>query len=97
MDFLYQFNLGLIAPLFTGSFHEMFEIFFFFQKFAGLWLVGKVDNHVAIYGSKVADGFSAFQRRLVYFSESSYLVLSGGKLSFFEMWSTTFLDHIVVC
>ena len=45
----------------------MFEIFFFFffQKFAGLWLVGKVDNHVAIYGSKVAEGFSAFQRRLV--------------------------------
>ena len=65
MDFLYQFNLGLIAPLFTGSFHEMFEFFFFFQKFAGLWLVGKVDNHVAIYGSKVAEGFSAFQRRLV--------------------------------
>ena len=32
MDFLYQFNLGLIAPLFTGSFHEMFEIFFFFFK-----------------------------------------------------------------
>ena len=46
----------------------MFEIFFFFffQKFAGLWLVGKVDNHVAIYGSKVAEGFSAFQRRLVF-------------------------------
>ena len=66
MDFLYQFNLGLIAPLFTGSFHEMFEIiFFFFQKFAGLWLVGKVDNHVTIYGSKVAEGFLAFQRRLV--------------------------------
>ena len=65
MDFLYQFNLGLIAPLFTGSFHEMFEKNFFFQKFAGLWLVGKVDNHVAIYGSKVAEGFSAFQRRLV--------------------------------
>ena len=65
MDFLYQFNLGLIAPLFTGSFHEMFDFFLFFQKFAGLWLVGKVDNHVAIYGSKVAEGFSAFQRRLV--------------------------------
>ena len=32
MDFLYQFNLGLIAPLFTGSFHEMFEIFFFFKS-----------------------------------------------------------------
>ena len=46
----------------------MFEkkFFFYFQKFAGLWLVGKVDNHVAIYGSKVAEGFSAFQRRLVF-------------------------------
>ena len=65
MDFLYQLNLGLIAPLFTGSFHEMFEIFFFFnfQKLAGLWLVGEVDNHVAIYRSEVAEGFSAFQRR----------------------------------
>ena len=51
MDFLYQFNLGLIAPL------------FFFQKLAGLWLVGEVNNHIAIYGSKVAKGFSAFQRR----------------------------------
>ena len=30
---------------------------------AGLWLDGEVDNHVAIYGSKVAEGFSAFQCR----------------------------------
>ena len=59
MDFLYQFNMGLIAPLFTVTFHEKFEIFFFFnfQKLAGLWLVGEVDNHVAIYGSKLAEGF----------------------------------------
>ena len=28
---------------------------------AGLCLVGEVDNHVAIYGSKVAEGSSAFQ------------------------------------
>ena len=66
MDFLYQFNMGLIAPLFTVSFHEKFEknvVFFNFQKLAGLWLVGEMDNHVAIYGSKVAEGFSAFQRR----------------------------------
>ena len=34
-----------------------------FQKLAGLWLVGEMDNHVGIYGSKVAEGFSAFQRR----------------------------------
>ena len=33
-----------------------------FQKLAGLWLVGEVDNHV-IHGSKVAEGFSALQRR----------------------------------
>ena len=58
MDFLYQFNLGLIAPLFTVSFHERYEnVFFNFQKLAGLWLVGEVDNHVAIYGSKVANCF----------------------------------------
>ena len=68
MDFLYQFNLRLIAPLFTVSFHEMFEKLFFqdFQKLAGLWLVGEMDNHVGIYGSKVAEGFSAFQRRSCY-------------------------------
>ena len=65
MDFLYEFNMGLIAPLFTVSFHEKFEkkCFQNFQKLAGLWLVGDVDNHVVIYGSKVAEGFSAFQRR----------------------------------
>ena len=33
------------------------------KKLAGLWLVGEVGNHVAIYGSKVAEGFSVFQRR----------------------------------
>ena len=44
-------------------------IFFFnvkknvFQKLAGLWLVGEVVNHVGLYGSKVAEGYSAFQRR----------------------------------
>ena len=33
MDFLYQLNLGLIAPLFTVSFHEMFEKKKFFKNF----------------------------------------------------------------
>ena len=32
------------------------------QKLAGLWLVAEV-NHVGIYESKVAEGFSAFQHR----------------------------------
>ena len=39
MDFLYQFNLRLIAPLFTGSFHEMFENIFFFFFFFKSWQV----------------------------------------------------------
>ena len=50
MDFLYQFNLRL---------HH----FWVFQKLAGLWLVDEVVNHVGLYGSKVAEGCSAFQRR----------------------------------
>ena len=29
---------------------------------AGLWLAGEVVNHVGIYGSKAAEGLSAFQR-----------------------------------
>ena len=33
MDFLYQFNLGLIASLFTVSFHEKFEKKLFFKIF----------------------------------------------------------------
>ena len=34
-----------------------------FQKLAGIWLAGEVVNHVGIYGSKAAEGLSAFQRR----------------------------------
>ena len=37
--FLYQFNLGLIAPLFTVSFHEKFERKLFFKIFER-WQVG---------------------------------------------------------
>ena len=33
------------------------------QKLAGLWLAGEVVNYVGIYGSKAAEGLSAFQRR----------------------------------
>ena len=61
VDFLYQFNLSL---------HHFWGVFFFnvekknvFQKLAGLWLVGEVVNHVGLYGSKVVEGCSAFQRR----------------------------------
>ena len=33
------------------------------QKLSDLWLVGKMVNRIGIYGSKVAEGLSAFQRR----------------------------------
>ena len=36
---------------------------FDFQKLAGLWLARLINNHVRIYGSNVAEGFSAFQCR----------------------------------
>ena len=47
------------------TFHSFFSVFKIndFQKLAGLWLFGEVVNHVGIYGSKAAEGFSAFQRR----------------------------------
>ena len=48
-----------IVPLFTISFQCLKKKI---QKLAGLWLAGEVVNHVGIYGSKVAEGLSAFQR-----------------------------------
>ena len=33
------------------------------QKLADMWLVGEMVNRIGIYGSKVAEGLSAFQRR----------------------------------
>ena len=33
---------------------------FDFQKLAGLWLARLINNHVKIYGSNVAEGYSAF-------------------------------------
>ena len=49
----------------TGShnFLPMFQKKKDFQKLAGLWLADEVVNHVGIYGSKAAEGLSAFQRR----------------------------------
>ena len=37
------------------------------QKLAGLWLAGVMVNRIGIYGSKVAEGLSAFQRRFCCF------------------------------
>ena len=45
-----------------------------FKKLAGLWWAGEVVNHIWIYGSKVAEGSSAFQRRSCYLSCKLQLV-----------------------
>ena len=37
-----------------------------FHKLAGLWSAGEMVNRIGIYGSKVAEGLSAFQRRSCY-------------------------------
>ena len=58
-----------VAPLFTISFQCLKQN----HKLAGLWLAGEVVNHVGIYGSKVAEGLSAYQRR-------SCLVIQGNIL-----------------
>ena len=64
------FSISVLPGIDCTTFHSFFSwnvwkncFFFNFQKLAGLWLLGEVDNHVAICGSKVAEGFSAFQRR----------------------------------
>ena len=51
------------ATLFTISFQCLKKKKKRFQKLAGLWLAGEVVNHIGIYGSKAAEGLSAFQRR----------------------------------
>ena len=67
-----------------------------FQKLAGLWLVGEVGNHVAIYGSKVAEGFSAFQRRSCMIC---LLFASGASWHFsFDSWAwvlVILIEHLV--
>ena len=49
--------------------------YFDFRKLAGLWLASLIKNHVRIYGSNVAEGFSAFQRRSCLFCTYSLLSL----------------------
>ena len=80
MDFFYQFNLGFSQFLFMKS----LKFFFFnFLKLADLWLVGEV---VAIYGSKVAEGFSAFQRRSCYWIMPDAFIIVNG---IFLVWDDT--------
>ena len=57
-DWLHHFSQFLLMKCLKKN-----NAFWNFQRLASLWLVSKIDNHVGIYGYKVAEGFSAFQRR----------------------------------
>ena len=57
-------NLMLIRSTWDCITFQSFNIKNEFQKLAGLWLAGEmVNRRIGIYGSKVAVGLSAFQRR----------------------------------
>ena len=58
LDNRYGFSISVQLEIFS-----MLKKQNVFQKLAGLWLVGEVVNHVGLYGSKVAEGCSAFERR----------------------------------
>ena len=64
LDKRYGFSIS-VQPEITSLLRVFFSMLKknVFQKLAGLWLVGEVVNHVGLYGSKVAEGCSAFQRR----------------------------------
>ena len=65
MDFLYQIDCTTFHSFLSWNIWKE-SCFLKFSKVGrsvNVWLVGEVDNHVAIYGSRVAEGFSAFQRR----------------------------------
>ena len=62
-------NLKLIlisSTLDCTTFHSVNNVKKGFQKLTGLWLAGEMVDHIGIYGSKVADGLSAFQRQSCY-------------------------------
>ena len=67
LDNRYRFCISVQPEIDCTTFHiflfEKKKCFLKFQKLTGLWLAGVVVNHVGIYGSKVAEGLSAFQRR----------------------------------
>ena len=81
LDNRYGFSISFSPGIDCTAFHSFFSwtvwkknVFLNYQKLAGLWLVGEVDNHVAIYGSKVAEGFSFFGVPTSVLSESSFIV-----------------------
>ena len=77
LDKRYGFSLS-VQPEITSLLRP---VFFFkvkkkcFSKVGSLWLVGEVVNHVGLYWSKVAKGYSAFQRRSCFFTMAFFGLL----------------------
>ena len=73
IDFLYQIDCTTFHIFLSWDIRKE-NCFLKFSKVGrsvNVWLVGEVDNHVAIYGSRVAECFSAFQRRSCLFKYCS--------------------------
>ena len=68
-------KLILISSIWDSNIFHSFNVKN--QKLSGLWLAGEMVNRVGIYGSKVAVGLSAFQRRpcISVFAQSCCLLL----------------------
>ena len=60
----------IISTLDCTTFHSFNANKKIFKNLAGLWLAGEMVDHIGIYGSKVAEGLSAFQRRSCFISNS---------------------------
>ena len=61
------------------------------QKLADLWLVGKMVNRIGIYGSKVAEGLSAFQLRSCYIFRSLYFTRQ--MFVYIKIWLNYWLEN----
>ena len=70
---------------------------FFFQKLAGLWLAGEMVNRIGIYGSKVAEGLSALQRRSCFLWFTNCVLLFDRNLILGCLWLLVFvLNNIFI-
>ena len=86
----HQFNLRLHH---FSQFQRIKKI----QKLAGLWLAGEIVDHIGIYGSKVAEGLSAFQRRSCLLSWcNSGLISMSLSITWHFIFNTLCLHHCFV-
>ena len=84
LDHRYGFSISLQPGIDCTTSHFSWnvwkkKVFKIVKSWQVWWLVGEVDNHVAIDGSKVAEGFSLFQRRSCLLIRQYLYVLKCGR------------------